>query len=233
MEPEGLLPRSQELSTCPYPEPDQSTPFPHSISPRSILISSTHPRLDLPRRLFPTNNLRFFSAIRVTCSAHLILLEVIILIILGEEYKLRSSSLCSFLHPSATSSLLGPNILLSTLSSNTLSQRPSFTPIQNHRQNYRLVHFCFSTADAKTGGSGVNGSKHDQTGDIVYCYLSFQSINQLNGLIRTNMWQLIYNATKEETKRYKAFSTINSETACLLLFSWSDHLLVSYGLNAR
>jgi hypothetical protein len=35
--------------------------------------------------------------------------------------KLWSSSLCSLLQPPATSSLLGPNILLSTLFSNTLN----------------------------------------------------------------------------------------------------------------
>jgi hypothetical protein len=34
---------------------------------------------------------------------------LIILFILGEEYKLRSSSLCSFLQPPDTSSLFGPN----------------------------------------------------------------------------------------------------------------------------
>jgi hypothetical protein len=38
---------------------------------------------------------------------------------LGEEYKLWSSSLCSFLHPPVTLSLFGPNILLNTLFSNT------------------------------------------------------------------------------------------------------------------
>jgi hypothetical protein len=46
---------------------------------------------------------------------------LIILIILGEEYKSRSSSLRNFLHYPVTSSFFGPNILLSTLFSNTLS----------------------------------------------------------------------------------------------------------------
>jgi hypothetical protein len=32
MEPEGLEPNSQELSTCSYPEPDQSSPH-HLIPP--------------------------------------------------------------------------------------------------------------------------------------------------------------------------------------------------------
>jgi hypothetical protein len=40
----------------------------------------------------------------------------------GEEYNLWSSSLCSFLQSPVTSSQFGPNILLSTLFSNTLSR---------------------------------------------------------------------------------------------------------------
>jgi hypothetical protein len=78
MEPGGSLPCSQE----PYPEPERSSPY-HLIPSllRSILILSTHLRLGLPSRLFPsgfpTNILYVFlvSPIRATCPAHLIFLD--------------------------------------------------------------------------------------------------------------------------------------------------------------
>ena len=58
---------------------------------------------------------------RAVCLAHLILLDFITRTILGEEYRSLSSPLCSFLYSPVTSSVLGPNILLNTLFSNTLS----------------------------------------------------------------------------------------------------------------
>jgi hypothetical protein len=45
--------------------------------------------------------------------------------ILGKEYRFFSSSLFNFLHYPFTSTHLGPNILLKTLFSNTLSLRSS------------------------------------------------------------------------------------------------------------
>ena len=45
--------------------------------------------------------------------------------ILGEECRSLSTSLCSFLHSSISTSLIGPNILLNVPFSNTLSLRSS------------------------------------------------------------------------------------------------------------
>ena len=103
----------------------------HPISWRSILISSSHLRLGLPSGLVPsgftikTLYTPLLSPIRATCPVHLILLDFITRIILGEKYRSLSSSLCSFPYSLLTMSLLGPNILLSTLFSKTLSLRSS------------------------------------------------------------------------------------------------------------
>jgi len=97
----------------------QSVPT-HPTSWRSNLILSSHLRLGVPSGLFPSGfptkllHTPLPSPIRATCTAHLILLDLIIRTIFREEYRSFSSS-CSFLHSPVTSSFLGPNIPLSTL----------------------------------------------------------------------------------------------------------------------
>ena len=87
---------------------------PHPTVWRSILILSFHLSLCLPNGLFPSRfpNKAMYTPlllpIRVTYPAHLIILDSIIRIILGGEYRLLSFSLCSFLHSLVTLSLLGP-----------------------------------------------------------------------------------------------------------------------------
>ena len=104
---------------------------PHPTSWRSILILSSYRRQGLQSGLFffrfshQTLNTPFLSPIHATCTVHLILLDLIIRRTFGEEYRSLSSSLCSFLQSTVTTSLPGPNILLNTLFSNTVSLRSS------------------------------------------------------------------------------------------------------------
>jgi hypothetical protein len=82
-----------------WTRPVQSTTL-YPISKRSILMLCIHLRLGLPSGLFPpgfsTNNKYafLFSPIRATCTAHLILLEFIILII----QKLYKYKKCPYQH---------------------------------------------------------------------------------------------------------------------------------------
>jgi hypothetical protein len=100
LEAEGLFPWFQEPSALSqsWARQIQSIP-PHLISLRSILILSTNLRLGLPSTLFPSEfptsvlyAFLFFS-IHATRPAHPILLDLIALIILDDQYKVRNSSL--------------------------------------------------------------------------------------------------------------------------------------------
>ena len=90
MEPERSLPHLQEPATCPYAEPNRSIACPHPTSRRSILILSPYLRPGLASRLlpssFPTKTLYapLLTSTRVTCPAHLSLLDVITRMMFGE-----------------------------------------------------------------------------------------------------------------------------------------------------
>ena len=124
--------------------------LPHNTSRRSILIFSIHICLGLPSVLFPsgfpskTMYTPLLSPIRITCPPHLILLDSVTRKILGEGYRSLSSSLCIFLHSLVTSSLLGPNILLNTLFSNTLSLRFSLSVSDQVLHPYKNRKNCIS-----------------------------------------------------------------------------------------
>ena len=110
----------------------QSMPHHHN-SWRSFLILSSRLCLGLPGGLFPSDlptktlNASLLSPISVTCPICHIFLDLITQTIWGDEYRSLSSSLCNFPQYTVTSSLLGPNILLNTLFSNTLSLCSSLT----------------------------------------------------------------------------------------------------------
>jgi hypothetical protein len=127
MEPEVSL----EADTGPYPEPYESNPhLPTVFSFDQFLILFSRLRLGLPSGLFPpgfpaeTFYVFLISPMRAAWLAYLIILDMIILLIFGDEHKFWSSSFCSFLQPPVTSSHLDPNFLLSTLFSNILSLCP-------------------------------------------------------------------------------------------------------------
>jgi hypothetical protein len=108
----GLIPCSRGPATGTYPELSEYSP----IGLRSILIISPHLRLYLPTDLFPsrfrTKILHTFYLSKACCVFRpFMLLDVITLIIFGEEHNLWSSSLCSFLQYPVTSSLTSLNAL--------------------------------------------------------------------------------------------------------------------------
>ena len=147
MEPLGSLPHSQVLATCPYPVPARSSPYPHIPIPEnpSYFYPPFHSwvsqEVSFPRVSPPTPCICLSS---VSYALHTPPISFFS-ILSTKQYWVRSthrslsSSLCSFLHSLVISSLLGPNILLSTLFSETFGLRSSLNTIMKYEGKKNCV----------------------------------------------------------------------------------------------
>jgi len=116
------------------------------------------PPVHYPRKPCITSPL--LSPIRATCPDHLIVLDLLTRTIFGEQYRSFISSLCSVLHFPVTSSLLGTNILLSILFSNTFSLHYSLNVTDQVSHPYKtrgnITYQEFSHIHTSTNAKFVN-----------------------------------------------------------------------------
>jgi len=120
----------------------------HAFSP---YFSKIHPNIIFPYMLRPSKwflPFRFSDQIfytflifpmHATFPTHLTLLDLIAPVIFGDAYKLWSSALCILLKLSTISSLLIPNILLSTLFSNILNLSFSLSMRDQASHPYKTI----------------------------------------------------------------------------------------------
>ena len=126
--------------------------LPHSTSCRCFLILSCHLCRVIPSRFipycFPTKTLYTALSFQIlaTCLAHLIFLDFMYRLIMGEEYRTIISLVIL--------SLLGPDILLKTIYSNNLSLRSYLSVTDQVSHTYKttrkfLYIFIFTVTDSK------------------------------------------------------------------------------------
>jgi hypothetical protein len=107
----GLCPEFRTMGKVQKPSSNED-PFYCCYPPICLGLSNSHFTSGFPTKTLHTF---LFSPSCVTCPVHLILLDLIMLIIFGEKYKLWSWTLRSLLRPLNVSPLFIPNILLSKL----------------------------------------------------------------------------------------------------------------------
>jgi hypothetical protein len=140
-----------ESATGPYPEPDQSSPY-HPILSNffNILPLTSRSSSGVLPSGFSTNIVHAFrfSAKHATCRTNLTLPDLIILIVLVEEYKLGSSSICSFLqrlslHPTSVQMFSAPCSQTTSFFVPLLLSETKLHTHTNHRENYSSVYSNF------------------------------------------------------------------------------------------
>ena len=153
MELKDSLPCSEQPTSCPYCVPHESrycTPFLFLWALFQYFLSTASGVFLLD---FPTKMVLFFPKCAIW-PPHSPLSYLISQIIIGEEHRSWSFSLCSLLQSPVPLALLGSDIFSTLLPNTQCMFFPqckiwTFTPTYSSRQNYSSVYFIFIFLDNK------------------------------------------------------------------------------------